>query len=75
MSVEGKAGNGLVNETTGVIKARRVLNNLHAQLGDAGFNEVEVTFLVILQCNGNGIHIIVTLFALFRFTWIKWNPI
>lgn len=31
-----------MNENTGVIKARRILNNLHAQLGDAGFNEVYV---------------------------------
>ncbi len=40
MSVEGKSGNGLVNDATGVIKARRVLNNLHTKLGNSGFNEV-----------------------------------
>lgn len=42
VAADAKVGNGLVDDTTGVITARRVLNKLHAQLGDEGFNEARI---------------------------------
>ncbi|CAL8094243.1 unnamed protein product [Orchesella dallaii] len=42
VSTKGKTGNGLVNDSTGIISARRSLNNLHSKLGAAGFTEVYV---------------------------------
>ncbi|ODN03632.1 Glycogen debranching enzyme, partial [Orchesella cincta] len=39
---QGKTGNGLVNDSTGIITARRSLNNLHSRLGAVGFTEVYV---------------------------------